>query len=66
LGKKRSQVIEESKITGTLLYNIKAYMPVNESNGFTSELREVTSGKAFPQLTFHHWKIMAGDPFDIT
>jgi len=65
LGKKRSQILEESKINGTLLYNIKAYMPVNESTGFTSELREKTSGKAFPQCSFHHWQILPGDPFDI-
>ncbi len=42
-------------ITGTLLYNVKAYLPVNESTGFSNELREATSGKAFPQCTFHHW-----------
>ena len=66
LNKKRSQVIDEQKIIGTLLYSIKAYMPVNESSGFTGELREATSGKAFPQCTFHHWQILPGDPYDLT
>lgn len=66
LGKKRSQIVEESRISGTLLYNIKAYLPVNESSGFDAELREATSGKAFPQCSFHHWQILPGDPFDVS
>ncbi len=42
LNRKRSEVIEESKIEGTLLNRIKAYMPVNESTRFTEDLRGVT------------------------
>ncbi len=66
LGKKRSQIVEEHKVNGTMLYNIKAYIPVNESSGLTEQLREATSGKAFPQCSFHHWANMPGDPFDLT
>ena len=62
LGKKRAEIIEEQKVYGTLLSNIKAYLPVNESQGFAGEL----GGKAFPQMSFHHWQILPGDPFDTT
>jgi len=65
LNRKRGEIFDEQMIPGTLLYNIKAYLPVNESAGFTNQLREATSGKAFPQCTFHHWKLLPGDPFDI-
>ena len=65
LNKKRSQIIEALKIDGTLLLNVKAYMPVNESTGFDSELRQVSSGKAYPQCTFDHWQLLPGNPFDL-
>lgn len=64
LGRKRGQIFDEYPIPGTLLVNLKAYLPVNESSGFTEELRGVTSGKAFPQCSFHHWQVLPGDPFD--
>lgn len=65
LNKKRSQVIETLEINGTLLLNVKAYMPVNESTGFDGELRGVSSGKAYPQCSFDHWQLLPGDPFDV-
>lgn len=65
VGRKRGQIIDEQPIPGTLLINMKAYLPVNESTGFTGELRGVTSGKAFPQCSFHHWQLLPGDPFDL-
>ncbi|RZC80714.1 hypothetical protein C5167_043299 [Papaver somniferum] len=47
---------------GTLLYNIKAYLPVVESFGFSAQLRSATSGEAFPQSVFDHWDRMMADP----
>ncbi len=44
------------------MYNIKAYLPVVESFGFTSVLRAATSGQAFPQCVFDHWEVMTQDP----
>jgi elongation factor 2 len=41
-------VIEEESVPGTPLTLIKAFLPVSESFGFTSALRGLTSGKAFP------------------
>merc|ERR1712048_801168 len=37
-------------------------LPVAESFGFTSKLREATSGQAFPQCVFSHWQMIAKDP----
>jgi elongation factor 2 len=66
LNKRRGIVISDEKIEGTLLNNLKAYLPVNESTGFNGELRGATSGKAFPQCSFHHWQLLPGDPLDLT
>lgn len=56
--------MEALQLPGTLLMNVKAHMPVNESHGFDSELKKVSSGKAYPQCTFDHWQLLPGDPFD--
>ncbi|XP_052794271.1 elongation factor 2-like [Mya arenaria] len=45
--------------------NLKAFLPVNESFGFTTELRASTGGQAFPQCVFDHWKVLSGgNPLD--
>eukprot|EP00741_Cyanophora_paradoxa_P022519 tig00021464_g21745.t1 len=64
LNRKRGVIIAEEQRPGTPLYNVKAYLPVNESFGFTSDLRAATSGQAFPQMVFDHWAILGGDPFE--
>lgn len=64
LNQKRGVVIETLPRFGTPLYTVKAYLPVTESFGFTSFLREMTSGQAFPQLIFDHWEIINEDPLD--
>ncbi|KAJ3683581.1 hypothetical protein LUZ60_013808 [Juncus effusus] len=66
LNQKRGHVFEEVQRQGTPLYNIKAYLPVISSFGFTADLREATSGQAFPQCVFDHWDMMATDPLDVT
>lgn len=62
LNQKRGMVFEEVQRPGTPIYNIKAYLPVIESFGFTSTLRAATSGQAFPQCVFDHWELMGSDP----
>ena len=57
-------VIEEMQRPGTPIYNIKAYLPVMESFGFTGTLRAATSGQAFPQCVFDHWDMLGSDPYD--
>jgi elongation factor 2 len=66
LNRRRGHVIEENRIIGTPMFVVKAYLPVNESFGFTADLRSNTGGQAFPQCVFDHWQILGGDPFDAT
>uniref|UniRef100_A0A3B4YPJ3 Eukaryotic translation elongation factor 2 n=1 Tax=Seriola lalandi dorsalis TaxID=1841481 RepID=A0A3B4YPJ3_SERLL len=64
LNRKRGHVFEESQVMGTPMFVVKAYLPVNESFGFTADLRSNTGGQAFPQCVFDHWQILQGDPND--
>ncbi|XP_061694308.1 elongation factor 2b isoform X2 [Syngnathoides biaculeatus] len=66
LNRKRGHVFEESQVMGTPMFVVKAYLPVNESFGFTADLRSNTGGQAFPQCVFDHWQILQGDPRDPT
>jgi elongation factor 2 len=64
LTQRRGIVIGEDPVAGTPLVNMKAYLPVGESFGFTQSLRAATSGRAFPQCVFDHWEQMSGDPLE--
>lgn len=64
LNKKRGIVIADELRVGTPLHDMRAHLPVAESFGFTSLLREKTQGKAFPQCVFDHWAVLAGSPFE--
>lgn len=66
LNRRRGHVFEESQVIGTPMFVVRAYLPVNESFGFTADLRSNTGGQAFPQCIFDHWQILPGDPFDPT
>ena len=59
LNKKRGHVFSEEQRPGTPMYTVKAYLPVNESFGFTGELRQATAGQAFPQMVFDHWQTVS-------
>ena len=59
LNQKRGHVFEEAQRPGTPIFNLKAYLPVIESFGFTGTLRAATSGQAFPQCVFDHWETMS-------
>ncbi|KAI1716767.1 elongation factor tu GTP binding domain-containing protein [Ditylenchus destructor] len=56
LNRRRGHVFEESQIAGTPMFVVKAYLPVNESFGFTADLRSNTGGQAFPQCVFDYWR----------
>ncbi|KAF9985579.1 Elongation factor 2 [Mortierella antarctica] len=60
LTKRRGHVFGEEQRPGTPMYTIKAYLPVAESFGFTSDLRAATGGQAFPQCVFDHWELLNG------
>jgi elongation factor 2 len=64
LNRRRGQVFSEEQRPGTPMFTVKAYLPVNESFGFNSDLRSQTAGQAFPQCVFDHWEIMNGSPLD--
>jgi elongation factor 2 len=64
LSMRRGHVFSSEQREGTPIYTLKAYLPVMESFGFTSALREATGGNAFPQCVFDHWQAMSGDPLD--
>merc|ERR1711902_188637 len=64
LNPRRGHVFEENQVPGTPMFHVKAYLPVNESFGFTADLRSNTGGQAFPQCVFDHWQVMQGDPMD--
>lgn len=66
MNRRRGQIIEETQRPGTPLCNVKAYLPVAESFGFTADLRSNTGGQAFPQCVFDHWKVLAESPFEKT
>jgi len=65
LNRRRGHVIAEERRAGTPLFNLKAYLPVLESFGFTADLRSHTQGQAFPQCVFDHWQVVQGDPLDL-
>jgi len=62
LNRKRGHVFQEEQVPGTPMFQVKAYLPVNESFGFDSDLRAATSGQAFPQCCFDHWQTIEQDP----
>jgi len=67
LTRRRGHVFSEEQRPGTPLFNVKAYLPVNESFGFTADLRSNTGGQAFPQSVFDHWQVLpGGSPVDAT
>jgi len=64
LNARRGIVETKEDRPGTPLCVVKAFLPVLESFGFTSLLRQNTGGQAFPQMIFSHWSIVNGDCFD--
>merc|ERR1711931_56945 len=64
LNRRRGHVFEEAQTPGTPMVHVKAYLPVNQSFGFTANLRSQTGGKAFPQCVFDHWQQMESDPLE--
>merc|ERR1719362_1671760 len=64
LNRRRGHVFEEAQTPGTPMFVVKAYLPVNESFGFTADLRSNTGGQAFPQCILDHWEVVQGDPLD--
>ena len=64
LTRRRGIIIGEENRPGTPIYNVRAYLPVAESFGFTGDLRAATAGQAFPQMVFDHWQQFPGNPLE--
>jgi len=64
LNARRGVIENKEDRVGTPLTIITAYLPVLESFGFASLLRQNTGGQAFPQMLFDHWQPLNGDPYD--
>merc|ERR1712014_322883 len=61
---RRGCVFEENQREGTPLVQVKAHLPVAESFGFVSVLRQETAGQAFPQCVFDHWEDLQFGEYD--
>merc|ERR1719239_1910522 len=64
LNRRRGVVFDNHNIGNSPQMQVKAHLPVNESFGFTADLRSNTGGQAFPQCVFDHCQIMGGGPFE--
>lgn len=62
LNARRGEVDTMEERIGTPLVQIRAFLPVAESFGFTQLLRQKTAGQAFPQMKFDHWEKANGHP----
>jgi len=62
LNSRRGEIVETMKVEGSPMQVVKAYVPVAETFGFSTLLRENTHGTAFPQNFFDHWAPISGLP----
>jgi len=60
---RRGNVFDEGEGMAGGVANMKAWLPVAESFGFSQTLAEATSGAAFSQLMFDHWQLLDGGDF---
>merc|ERR1711968_263026 len=60
---RRGTVLDEGGAMAGGVANMRAYLPVAESFGFSQSLAEATSGAAFSQLQFDHWELLEGGDF---
>ncbi len=64
MSRRRGNIISTTPVAATPLSNIRLEMPVLDSFGFETDLRNLTHGAAFCTLTFSHWALVPGDPLD--
>jgi len=63
VNKRKGMILATEQNVGTL-YTVTCHIPVLESFGLTEELRAATSGQAFPQCSFDHWRTMNSNPYE--
>ena len=62
ISSRRGRVISDEIDSGKMI-TIKGHMPVAESFGFATYLRDNTQGKAHPMTAFSHWETVDSDPY---
>lgn len=62
INKKRDAVINDTITDACRQCQMKCFLPVAESFGFTADLRKATGGQAFPQCVFDHWSVLQSEP----
>ena len=60
----RGSVLDPGEGMSGGISNMKCYLPVAESFGFSQKLAEATGGTAFSQLQFDHWQLFEGGAFN--
>lgn len=60
---RRGSVGDEGEGMAGGVSNMRCYLPVAESFGFSQALAEATGGAAFSQLMFDHWQLLDGGDF---
>ncbi|KAI3403695.2 SNU114 [Candida oxycetoniae] len=65
LKSRRGYIKKQEAIEGTPLHHVEGYLPVIDSFGFASDVKQHCQGKASVSLIFSHWQIVPGDPFDM-
>jgi elongation factor 2 len=60
---RRGSVTDEGEGMSGGVANMRAFLPVAESFGFSQALAEATGGAAFSQLMFDHWQLLDGGDF---
>lgn len=63
LSKRRGFIVGSEARFGSPIVSTIAHLPVAESFGFVLDLREATSGRAFPSMAVDHWQIIDDDPY---
>ena len=64
VARRRGEVKSEEIIAGTETFVVKAELPVAESFGFATEVRDRTSGLATsPQMVLARWQVLTQDPY---
>jgi U5 small nuclear ribonucleoprotein component len=64
LTRRRGHIVQDGPISGSMLYAVKAFIPVLDSFGFETDLRTFTQGQAMVHAVFDHWNVVPGDPLD--
>ncbi|ETN98409.1 hypothetical protein RFI_39091, partial [Reticulomyxa filosa] len=64
LHSRRAEIEQIQQCSRTKLLVVRAHLPVVESFGFTTLLRQSTDGKAVSQMKFSQWKLIAGNPME--